>query len=126
MTEGTVEACRSAADLRRRIEIREATVVVVGLGYVGLPLAAAFHDAGIPVIGFDLDPLKIERLDRGENYLAHLGDEMTRRLADSDRFRGTSSPPITGIPTSGSHAGWGEFVAALPRRRGGFPKAPWL
>jgi len=48
--------------LRERIEDRSAVVAVVGLGYVGLPLAAEFHSAGFRVIGFDTDEEKIEML----------------------------------------------------------------
>ena len=67
-------------------------VAVVGLGYVGLPLTAAFHSAGFRVIGFDNDAEKIKILDRGETYLNHLGVELSRTLASSDRFEGTSDP----------------------------------
>lgn len=72
-----------------QIASREAVVGVLGLGYVGLPLAAAFHGAGFRVLGFDTDPAKIEALASGRNYLAHLGQHMTRRLADSERFAAT-------------------------------------
>ena len=67
-------------------------VAVVGLGYVGLPLAAEFHSAGFRVIGFDTDEEKIEMLSRGEAYLDHLGPELYQVLASSDRFEGTSDP----------------------------------
>lgn len=79
-----------ASLLHERIESRAATVAIVGLGYVGLPLARAVHGAGYRVIGFDVDEAKIESLDRGENYLRHLGDDLARTLADSDRFHATS------------------------------------
>ncbi|MBK8179147.1 MAG: nucleotide sugar dehydrogenase [Planctomycetes bacterium] len=75
--------------LQQKIESRRAVVGVVGLGYVGLPLAAAFVDAGFPVLGFDTDPTKIEQLARGEQYLHHLGEDMTRRMRDSRRFEAT-------------------------------------
>ena len=48
----------------------ERPVAVIGLGYVGLSLAVALGHANIPVIGIDLDPRKIERLNRGESYIA--------------------------------------------------------
>ena len=73
--------------LSERIERREAVVAVIGLGYVGLPLADAVATAGFPVIGIDRDPEKIALLGRGETYLPHLGPEMTRRLAGSARVR---------------------------------------
>jgi UDP-N-acetyl-D-glucosamine dehydrogenase len=48
------------SELEARIRTRTATVGVVGLGYVGLPLLRAFFQAGFPVIGFDVDRTKIE------------------------------------------------------------------
>ena len=51
---------------------REATIGIVGLGYVGLPLSLRFAEAGYRVIGFDIDPKKIELLNRGESYIAQI------------------------------------------------------
>src|SRR3954465_8548110 len=59
--------------LQSKIENNQAVVGVIGLGYVGLPLMAAFHRAGFLWIGFDVDQRKIEALHRGERYLKHLG-----------------------------------------------------
>ena len=75
-----------AAGLIDRFSRREATIGVVGLGYVGLPLVRAMHDAGFKVVGYDIDPRKIEMLRRGEAYLKHLGEDLTRTLAASSRF----------------------------------------
>jgi len=76
--------------LREKIETNTALVGVIGLGYVGLPLAHAMHQGGLPVLGFDIDQGKIDKLDRGENYLKHLGAEMTTTLSGSDRFSATA------------------------------------
>jgi len=84
--------------LRAKIESGEALIGVIGLGYVGLPLAAAMHGAGYRVRGFDVDPAKIDSLARGENYLRHLGNEMTRVLAASDRFDATADFATLGEP----------------------------
>lgn len=78
-----------ASELREKIDTNRAVVGIVGLGYVGLPLAHALHEGGLPVIGFDIDRTKIEMLARGENYLKHLGAEMTTTLSTSDRFEAT-------------------------------------
>lgn len=82
----------AALRLRDRIERGTAVIGVVGLGYVGLPLLAAFHAAGFPVIGFDKDPRKIEALARGENYLKHLGRTLVSEMRERapDRFDATS------------------------------------
>jgi UDP-N-acetyl-D-glucosamine dehydrogenase len=68
------------ATLRARIAARKAVVGVIGLGYVGLPLAKAFADAGFPVLGFDTDPAKVEKLQRGESYIGHIPAEAIRAM----------------------------------------------
>lgn len=82
----------AAQILIERFSRRDACVGVVGLGYVGLPLVRALHDAGFRVIGYDVDDAKIEQLRKGEAYLKHLGDALPKELAASDRFTPTSSP----------------------------------
>jgi UDP-N-acetyl-D-glucosamine dehydrogenase len=62
-------------ELLERIAGRTARVGVIGLGYVGLPLALLFEEAGFPVVGFDVDPAKPEALHRGESYIRHIGAE---------------------------------------------------
>ena len=76
--------------LQKKISDSTAVVGVIGLGYVGLPLLAAFHRAGFPTLGFDIDPGKISALKKGENYLAHLGNEMTQGLLKGARFDATT------------------------------------
>src|SRR3954471_11727092 len=76
-------------DLLKKIESNSAKVGVIGLGYVGLPLLAAFHRAGFSVVGFDVDQAKIDALHRGENYLKHLGDTLAGELKASTRFDAT-------------------------------------
>lgn len=76
--------------LREKIEDRSAVVAVMALGYVGLPLIRTFFDAGFRVIGFDVDPTKIEKLRRGENYFKHLGEDYVREMGASDRFEATT------------------------------------
>ncbi|MEO1008336.1 MAG: nucleotide sugar dehydrogenase [Planctomycetota bacterium] len=80
----------AAGELHERIRSNAALVGVIGLGYVGLPLASSLHQGGLPVLGFDVDPEKIDALGRGENYLRHLGDQMTADLAASERFAATA------------------------------------
>ncbi|MBL4697435.1 MAG: nucleotide sugar dehydrogenase [Phycisphaerales bacterium] len=80
-----------AQNLASKIQSKTSVVGVIGLGYVGLPLADALHTGGLRVIGFDIDPSKITDLDNGVNYLKHLGSEMTQRLSSSKRFEATTS-----------------------------------
>jgi UDP-N-acetyl-D-glucosamine dehydrogenase len=61
--------------LRDRIRSKTATVGVIGLGYVGLPLALVFREAGFPVLGFDVDPRKVQALKERRSYIRHIGPE---------------------------------------------------
>lgn len=65
-------------DLIKTLSTGRGTVGIVGLGYVGLPLAMRFADAGVRVIGFDIDEKKVEQLNSGESYIAHFSDESVR------------------------------------------------
>lgn len=79
-----------ASELSEKIKAKTAVVGIVGLGYVGLPLADALHTGGLRVLGFDVDPSKITNLEQGVNYLKHLGADMTERLSVSDKFAATT------------------------------------
>jgi UDP-N-acetyl-D-glucosamine dehydrogenase len=81
-----------AEDLLDRIENRTARVIVVGLGYVGLPLAETFAWANYPVIGFDIDAQKVAKLRRGESYIGHICSERVAELVGSGRFDATDDP----------------------------------
>lgn len=78
-----------AADLGARIKSRAATVGVIGLGYVGLPLASAASRAGFCVIGYDVDPQKAERLNRGESYIEAVSSETVAGLVANQKLRAT-------------------------------------
>ena len=86
----TLTMTNHANELGEKIKNKTAVVGIVGLGYVGLPLADALHTGGLRVLGFDVDPSKITNLDKGVNYLKHLGADMTERLSASDRFDATT------------------------------------
>ncbi|MEE2787735.1 MAG: nucleotide sugar dehydrogenase [Myxococcota bacterium] len=69
--------------LIEKLENGTATVGVVGLGYVGLPLATSFAEAGISVIGFDVDAKKVESLSNGRSYILDVSDdEVTNAFSD--------------------------------------------
>src|SRR4051812_23323601 len=76
--------------LAERIEARAAVVGVIGQGYVGLPLALVFCEAGFRVIGFDVDAAKIEALGRGESYIRHIGPDRVAKAAAGGRFSATT------------------------------------
>lgn len=83
-----LRAIRAAEKFARR----EATIGVVGLGYVGLPMARALLDAGFRVVGYDIDDEKIRKIQSGESYLTHLGEDLARLLATSQQFQATTNP----------------------------------
>ena len=65
------------------IENRENTIGIFGLGYVGLPLSLTFCRAGSQVVGFDIDPEKIAKLNAGQSYIQHIGSEGITESADN-------------------------------------------
>jgi UDP-N-acetyl-D-glucosamine dehydrogenase len=76
-----------------------AHVGIIGLGYVGLPLARSFTSKGIRVLGFDVDPLKIVRLQSGQSYIAHIGADTIREMREAgfeatDQFRRLNEPDV--------------------------------
>lgn len=70
-------------NLLERIHARQFTVAVVGLGYVGLPLAVEFAKANIKTFGIDVDPRKIESLNAGRNYIQDLDDAVVAEACRS-------------------------------------------
>ena len=60
--------------LLSKIESGTVRVGIIGLGYVGLPLARAFAERGIAVLGFDVDPVKVAKLEEGQSYIGHIPD----------------------------------------------------
>ena len=69
-----------------RLNNREAKVGIVGLGYVGLPLAVEFAEAGFTVIGLDVSREKVEMLNRGESYIMDIPTERLNPSGESWPF----------------------------------------
>ncbi|MCZ4093933.1 nucleotide sugar dehydrogenase [Sinorhizobium psoraleae] len=76
--------------LLESISQRQARVGVIGLGYVGLPLAVAVARSGFPVTGFDIDPSKIVALDDGRSYIEAVTDDALGREIAAGRFHSTT------------------------------------
>ena len=76
-------------EFKNRIETREARIGIVGMGYVGLPLALLFSEERFRVTGFDIDPAKVETLNRGGSYIVRIpGTEI--QLAQRNGFKATA------------------------------------
>jgi UDP-N-acetyl-D-glucosamine dehydrogenase len=82
-------AMGGGTSLVRKIEGKQAVVGIIGMGYVGLPLALAFDRAGFRVLGFDIDPAKVRKLNRGESYLKHIGAGRVAAMARRGKFQAT-------------------------------------
>ncbi|HOO89615.1 MAG TPA: nucleotide sugar dehydrogenase [Syntrophales bacterium] len=79
-------AANNKTKLIKMIDDRTAKVGIIGLRYVGLPLAIHFGKSGFPVIGFDLDIKKIEKLHKGESYIKHVSIEPINDMVKAGRF----------------------------------------
>jgi UDP-N-acetyl-D-glucosamine dehydrogenase len=77
-------------DIKRLIESKEARVGVIGLGYVGLPLAAEFARRGFQSIGFEVDARKADALNRGESYIADVSSPQLAELVNAKTLRATT------------------------------------
>jgi UDP-N-acetyl-D-glucosamine dehydrogenase len=78
------------AKLLERIASKQATIAVVGLGYVGLPLVQNFGRQGFKTLGLDIDSRKTEALNRGESYIAHIDAAGIKALRDSGHLEATT------------------------------------
>jgi UDP-N-acetyl-D-glucosamine dehydrogenase len=85
-------------ELEGRIRDHSALVGIIGLGYVGLPLALTFVEQRFGVLGFDIDPGKVEALDRGEVYIKHLDRSRVEGAMQSGGFRATADFARLGEP----------------------------
>ncbi len=89
--EHTREQTSSAApELRERISKKTARVGVLGLGYVGLPLAVEFARAGFEVVGIDVQQTKVDEFNRGKSYVKDVEDSVFGPLVESGKLRATS------------------------------------
>jgi UDP-N-acetyl-D-glucosamine dehydrogenase len=70
-------------NLLDKIEKRQAQVTVIGLGYVGLPLAIAFAEAGFPVTGVDVDPDRVDKINRGESFVQDVPSEILAKYVQA-------------------------------------------
>jgi UDP-N-acetyl-D-glucosamine dehydrogenase len=77
-------------DKLNKIKKRQAVIGIVGLGYVGLPLAIEFVNAGFKVFGFDIDDEKILKLKNSDTYIKHISSDILKEVNNSKLFTATS------------------------------------
>lgn len=80
--------------LIKKIKDRTARVGIIGLGYVGLPLAAEFGEAGFEVIGFDISKEKVKLINSGKSDIDDVPDSIVKNLVDSKKLLATTDPKL--------------------------------
>ena len=78
-------------ELLKKISNKEAVVGIIGLGYVGLPIVLETTKTGFKTIGFDIDPVKVDKLQKGESYIHHIPSEKIVTLRESGLFEATTN-----------------------------------
>ena len=87
----TVTQAQTTAEiLHEKIRSRSARVGIVGLGYVGLPLAVEFARAGFEVTGIDVSQTKADRVNLGDSYVGDVPSAILKPLVDSGKLRATA------------------------------------
>jgi UDP-N-acetyl-D-glucosamine dehydrogenase len=79
-----------ATKLLKKIENKTAVVGVIGLGYVGLPLVKTFLQKGFRVAGFDIDPKKVDMLNRGKSYIRHISAAELKDFLGRKKFKASA------------------------------------
>lgn len=85
--------------LQDKISQNLEVIGIIGLGYVGLPLAVGFAKAGLKVIGFDKSTDKVNKINQGDNYIKDIRDAVLREVVDSIKLTATADftvldPPV--------------------------------
>ena len=96
--------------LHRAIAARTARIGIIGLGYVGLPLACLFSEKGFPTTGFDIDAPKVTALNAGRSYILDVKTSDLAACVQAGRLRATTDPPVT------SPRSCGRLAAFAPGR----------
>ncbi len=86
-----VRTDKQTADLRAKIAGKTAHIAVIGLGYVGLPLAAEFASEGFTVVGIDIDAHKVESLTQGISYIPDVKSGVVKRLVAKKKLGATTN-----------------------------------
>jgi len=76
--------------MKAKIENKTASIGIIGLGYVGLPLGLTFAEKGFSVTGFDIDDEKIQAIEKGESYIKHIGTDRVSAVVNDGLFLATT------------------------------------
>ena len=92
----TASVIQSRLSLEEKIRTRKVRAGIIGLGYVGLPLAVEFAKAGVEVVGIDIDTEKVDCINRGESYVQDVSNDTLERLVGAGSPRPLQSPSLRG------------------------------
>ena len=95
------------SELIAAIDARKARVGVVGMGYVGLPLAVEFAQSGFQVLGFEANPEKVKELNAGRSYVGDVPSEQLATVVESGHLVAT---PATGCDATPCASGDAFFI----------------
>ncbi len=87
MTNNSAANRSTRLNSRTKFEQRQARIGIIGLGYVGLPLALLFSEQKFAVTGFDIDQRKVDTLDQGGSYIYRISAEEIRSRQGAGLFR---------------------------------------
>jgi len=88
----------AAERLKQGLHSRTAVVGIIGLGYVGIPLALTAARAGFKVLGFDIDAPRVDQINRGESFIKHISSELISEAVKGGRFEATADFGRLGEP----------------------------
>ena len=77
--------------LLNSLKDKKSTIGIIGMGYVGLPLAIAYSESGFKVLGIDIDKNKINKINNGESYINHISSEKLKKLVNSKFLKATNN-----------------------------------
>ncbi len=80
----------AASDLQRLYDDKRAVIGIVGMGYVGMPLALTASAAGFSVVGFDIDPRKVSDINAGKSYIKHIAEADVSAAVKAGKLRATT------------------------------------
>lgn len=85
---------KTAKNLETKIRDKSARIGIIGLGYVGLPLAVEFAEGGFSVIGFDISEEKVKMIGRAKSYIDDIADARLKPLVKSSKLTATTDPKL--------------------------------
>jgi UDP-N-acetyl-D-glucosamine dehydrogenase len=87
-----VAKAEALESILKRVEAKDATIAIMGMGYVGFPLAIATHGQGFKVIGYDVDQKKIDSLKANKSYIKGIKADDVAKMNSDGRFSATMNP----------------------------------